>query len=189
MVFAAPTTSPGLCSAAWKSSTSRSEPDSSTIRALNLLSAISILGVSSPMMRYVGLRGCRPSLPLALMATASPTPFCPDVDATASLPQRYPPLPVRAKNQYSLLPQQGQRPFCRMPKSVIPSHRDNSHTHSQFLQKLPAHSTKAPVVRNNNNIGISQICLLYTSDAADDLTRVDLGGRRIIKKKKKKKNK
>src|SRR5665254_28925 len=32
-------------------------------------------------------------------------------------------------------------------------------------------------------------CLLYTSDAADDLTRVDLGGRRIIKKKKKKKTK
>src|SRR5665811_294222 len=30
-------------------------------------------------------------------------------------------------------------------------------------------------------------CLLYTYDAADDLTRVDLGGRRIIKKKKKKK--
>ena len=28
-----------------------------------------------------------------------------------------------------------------------------------------------------------RICLLYTSDAADDLTRVDLGGRRIIKKK------
>src|SRR5665254_29707 len=28
------------------------------------------------------------------------------------------------------------------------------------------------------------VCLLYTSDAADDLTRVDLGGRRIIKKKK-----
>src|SRR5665811_2627293 len=32
-----------------------------------------------------------------------------------------------------------------------------------------------------------RICLLYTSDAADDLTRVDLGGRRIIKKKKKNK--
>ena len=27
-------------------------------------------------------------------------------------------------------------------------------------------------------------CLLYTSDAADDLLRVDLGGRRIIEKKK-----
>ena len=32
-------------------------------------------------------------------------------------------------------------------------------------------------------------CLLYTSDAADDLLCVDLGGRRIIKKKKKYKNK
>ena len=31
-------------------------------------------------------------------------------------------------------------------------------------------------------------CLLYTSDAADDLLCVDLGGRRIIKKKKKKEN-
>src|SRR5450756_3243104 len=29
------------------------------------------------------------------------------------------------------------------------------------------------------------ICLLYTSDAADDLLCVDLGGRRIIKKNKK----
>ena len=30
----------------------------------------------------------------------------------------------------------------------------------------------------------SDCCLLYTSDAADDLLCVDLGGRRIIKKKK-----
>ena len=30
-------------------------------------------------------------------------------------------------------------------------------------------------------------CLLYTSDAADDLLCVDLGGRRIIKKNKKQK--
>src|SRR5665809_172231 len=34
--------------------------------------------------------------------------------------------------------------------------------------------------------GGSDCCLLYTSDAADDLLCVDLGGRRIIKKKKKK---
>ena len=32
----------------------------------------------------------------------------------------------------------------------------------------------------------SSACLLYTSDAADDLLCVDLGGRRIIKQKKKK---
>ena len=35
---------------------------------------------------------------------------------------------------------------------------------------------------------LDSICLLYTSDAADDLLCVDLGGRRIIKKKKKKKH-
>eukprot|EP00657_Telonema_sp_P-1_P007725 TRINITY_DN27850_c0_g1_i1.p1 TRINITY_DN27850_c0_g1~~TRINITY_DN27850_c0_g1_i1.p1 ORF type:complete len:206 (+),score=74.89 TRINITY_DN27850_c0_g1_i1:194-811(+) len=32
--------------------------------------------------------------------------------------------------------------------------------------------------------GLRKTCLLYTSDAADDLLCVDLGGRRIIKKKK-----
>ncbi|GAB5795252.1 hypothetical protein JMUB7518_27960 [Staphylococcus aureus] len=30
---------------------------------------------------------------------------------------------------------------------------------------------------------ITEACLLYTSDAADELDGVDLGGRRIIKKK------
>ena len=30
--------------------------------------------------------------------------------------------------------------------------------------------------------GLAKLCLLYTSDAADDSLRVDLGGRRIIKK-------
>ncbi|GAB5755696.1 hypothetical protein JMUB7519_27920 [Staphylococcus aureus] len=30
--------------------------------------------------------------------------------------------------------------------------------------------------------GYNMICLLYTSDAADDGESVDLGGRRIIKK-------
>src|SRR5678815_3015494 len=34
----------------------------------------------------------------------------------------------------------------------------------------------------------ADICLLYTSDAADERSSVDLGGRRIIKKKKKIKN-
>src|SRR5450756_2557511 len=33
-------------------------------------------------------------------------------------------------------------------------------------------------------LAASYTCLLYTSDAADDLLCVDLGGRRIIKKKK-----
>ena len=33
------------------------------------------------------------------------------------------------------------------------------------------------------NYKTQYICLLYTSDAADDMQCVDLGGRRIIKKK------
>ena len=33
-------------------------------------------------------------------------------------------------------------------------------------------------------IGKNNSCLLYTSDAADERSSVDLGGRRIIKKKK-----
>ena len=35
--------------------------------------------------------------------------------------------------------------------------------------------------------GLDKICLLYTSDAADERSSVDLGGRRIIKKKKRRK--
>ena len=34
----------------------------------------------------------------------------------------------------------------------------------------------------NHEIPYLRYCLLYTSDAADDSLRVDLGGRRIIKK-------
>ena len=41
-------------------------------------------------------------------------------------------------------------------------------------------SVKYPAVK-----ATSKRCLLYTSDAADERSSVDLGGRRIIKKKKK----
>ena len=37
---------------------------------------------------------------------------------------------------------------------------------------------------DTRNWHIFQVCLLYTSDAADERSSVDLGGRRIIKKKK-----
>ena len=40
---------------------------------------------------------------------------------------------------------------------------------------MPRGAADAPLV---------EICLLYTSDAADERSSVDLGGRRIIKKKK-----
>src|SRR5450756_3030344 len=44
-----------------------------------------------------------------------------------------------------------------------------------------------PTPLTESTFDLYWICLLYTSDAADDLLCVDLGGRRIIKKKKKNK--
>ena len=48
----------------------------------------------------------------------------------------------------------------------------------EFLQLTPEEQTM-----------LAFACLLYTSDAADERSSVDLGGRRIIKKKKQNKNK
>ena len=51
--------------------------------------------------------------------------------------------------------------------------------------------TRAQVIQFCASIGKNPLlvqgagCLLYTSDAADERSSVDLGGRRIIKKKKK----
>ena len=43
-----------------------------------------------------------------------------------------------------------------------------------------------PLRKLDDNESRHYRCLLYTSDAADERSSVDLGGRRIIKKKKKK---
>ena len=49
----------------------------------------------------------------------------------------------------------------------------------------PAWTRYFGVDYNHKVIGIQYgVCLLYTSDAADERSSVDLGGRRIIKKKK-----
>ena len=48
----------------------------------------------------------------------------------------------------------------------------------ELLEKLPEIRSKL-----SGDIQAAYSCLLYTSDAADDLLCVDLGGRRIIKKK------
>ena len=56
------------------------------------------------------------------------------------------------------------------------------------LRRLIAHEGIAPtdigqVIHGTTLVANALICLLYTSDAADDRSSVDLGGRRIIKKK------
>ena len=52
------------------------------------------------------------------------------------------------------------------------------------LQLVPVPSARPPEARSPGCVCPRSTCLLYTSDAADDLLCVDLGGRRIIKKKK-----
>src|SRR5450756_1167045 len=47
---------------------------------------------------------------------------------------------------------------------------------------IPVTTTRLIAAYPHSRRGLS-VCLLYTSDAADDLLCVDLGGRRIIKKK------
>ena len=50
-----------------------------------------------------------------------------------------------------------------------------------FLSSLPKNIAHL----ESMTTALAMVCLLYTSDAADDLLCVDLGGRRIIKKKNK----
>ena len=53
----------------------------------------------------------------------------------------------------------------------------------RMIAKHPGASALA-VVALALGIGLTTTCLLYTSDAADERSSVDLGGRRIIQKKK-----
>ena len=53
---------------------------------------------------------------------------------------------------------------------------------AQYINQVA--STTRPWYEADDSLVSLNTCLLYTSDAADDLLCVDLGGRRIIKKKK-----
>eukprot|EP00657_Telonema_sp_P-1_P005147 TRINITY_DN22322_c0_g1_i1.p2 TRINITY_DN22322_c0_g1~~TRINITY_DN22322_c0_g1_i1.p2 ORF type:complete len:133 (-),score=20.08 TRINITY_DN22322_c0_g1_i1:55-453(-) len=57
--------------------------------------------------------------------------------------------------------------------------------HPREKHHFPSHLAVGNIVDQvHRNHTASGTCILYTSDAADDLLCVDLGGRRIIKKKK-----
>ena len=53
-----------------------------------------------------------------------------------------------------------------------------------MVDEMPGVSPTAACARAQPGTGTNRSCLLYTSDAADERSSVDLGGRRIIKKKK-----
>ena len=55
-------------------------------------------------------------------------------------------------------------------------------TSLDFAEITTSTPEKSLLVSLKNKAGRNNNCLLYTSDAADDMQCVDLGGRRIIKK-------
>ena len=63
--------------------------------------------------------------------------------------------------------------------------RDRAGTDATYTVQMENYTwTPSNFVVTDIAANMSCNCLLYTSDAADDLLCVDLGGRRIIKKKK-----
>ena len=61
---------------------------------------------------------------------------------------------------------------------------DGDQRESDSPRNPPKHQPDRPEFAWNQLNGKYSGCLLYTSDAADERSSVDLGGRRIIKKKK-----
>eukprot|EP01016_Furgasonia_blochmanni_P018137 TRINITY_DN206_c0_g1_i5.p3 TRINITY_DN206_c0_g1~~TRINITY_DN206_c0_g1_i5.p3 ORF type:complete len:103 (-),score=14.16 TRINITY_DN206_c0_g1_i5:30-338(-) len=74
-----------------------------------------------------------------------------------------------------------QTPICQSLSYTVNKRRTCrercTHTHTHKL-------THGNTYHHQHAQRTLNTCLLYTSDAADDLLCVDLGGRRIIKKKK-----
>ena len=68
--------------------------------------------------------------------------------------------------------------MCIRDRSQAVRHRRGNHGQGQGIA----------LANGQDGVGVKAnfyTCLLYTSDAADERSSVDLGGRRIIKKKKK----
>ena len=65
---------------------------------------------------------------------------------------------------------------------TISHHKFNEHEAVKKIVQEISDGKNIALISDAGTPGIS--CLLYTSDAADERSSVDLGGRRIIKKKK-----
>src|SRR5450756_1934329 len=69
--------------------------------------------------------------------------------------------------------------FAQNERKIIHIDIDPSSISKRVMVDIPIVGDVKDVL--TDMIGIIKDCLLYTSDAADDLLCVDLGGRRIIK--------
>ena len=83
----------------------------------------------------------------------------------------------------------GSEEFIESSKSSIDAQLER---YKEMITRVEVHFSDEDGNKDGINSKRCMICLLYTSDAADERSSVDLGGRRIIKTKKKiqkKKNK
>ena len=69
-------------------------------------------------------------------------------------------------------------------RQVAKQYQRNREQWTRRPDEMPVWGTQASRFNDDGVTALYQGCLLYTSDAADERSSVDLGGRRIIKKKK-----
>ena len=87
-----------------------------------------------------------------------------------------------AANEQTLAGGRHQGVAQRIPTDLIVDQGRNA---ADLGQGEPDEEVLRPVLhQQRHDLARLQTCLLYTSDAADERSSVDLGGRRIIKKKK-----
>ena len=80
----------------------------------------------------------------------------------------------------------GRRPIAEMPGLSREIQRVEAELgrEGRVLVRWSGTEAKLRLMVEGPDMGRLEACLLYTSDAADERSSVDLGGRRIIKKKK-----
>src|SRR5680860_110421 len=137
---------------------------------------------------------------MALLRTASPSDFGPVIESERVMlrtPQMsdYPAwAELRASSREFLMPWEplwtpdelSRASFRRRVRHYLRDLREDV-GYALFIYAAATGELVGGLTLCNVRRGVTQscTCLLYTSDAADDLLCVDLGGRRIIKKKKK----
>src|SRR5678816_3841928 len=90
---------------------------------------------------------------------------------------------VVSSNGFNSLMQCDMMSFSKL-KILLTLEYELAYEARSSLSNTSFHHMKCTIPASWNVFDNIKICLLYTSDAADERSSVDLGGRRIIKKKK-----
>mgnify|MGYP003379262846 CR=1 FL=1 len=106
--------------------------------------------------------------------------------ATAGTVARLGAKPVLADvdfNSYNISVNEIEKLITPNTKAIMPVHLFGQSAEMDVIMNIASKYNLFVVEDCAQSIGANYNCLLYTSDAADERSSVDLGGRRIIKKK------